>query len=404
MTHGIKCIVVSPVVSEPPMSGNSARIKEVVSLLTQLGCDVTFILCPIKAMNSRKSGDRMSEVYGAQYIELNKGEVCRGSYGAALLNKLKKLIQPTGTKRSNQLHDFIFEDGFIDGKVQREFENIVAEIQPDLVVVEYVFLSKLIVNLSSKITTAVDTHDCFSDRNERIRKAGGTGFWLSLTQKQERKLLERFDHVIAIQKNEGAFFKTLLNDKIGRIITLSILSPPKLNIASCAKNQYQIGFIGSSNKHNLEGLKIFLDLHWQRIRDEIPSATLIVVGAKYLELAKWSEYGVIFAGRVDNLGDFYQQSAIIINPCITGSGLKIKSVEAMSYGNPLVTTKEGAEGLEEANVCGLFIEDLHSDMFAISCINLLKKNDLATLKGIENRKFIETSYKDTILLIKQIIK
>jgi hypothetical protein len=399
----MKGIVVSPVVSEPALSGNSARVKEIIHILKSINVEITFVLCPTEAMHTRQQGDAMSRVYGEQYKELNGGEVCRSSVGMAILRRIKRVLKPTGSRLSNKLHDFIFKDGFINRKVQKEFENLVDHIKPDFVLVEYALLSKLILNIPRNIKTLVDTHDRFSDRNPRIRALGGRGFWLSLSPKQESDLLSRFDSVIAIQKEEGDFFTQLLREKAAEIVTLSILSPANIDIKTGHEYTNQIGFIGSSNGHNREGLELFLERHWLKIIAELPNAKLFVAGAKYPSLESWSNKNVIFAGRVDDLGQFYQQCAIVINPCITGSGLKIKSVEAMRHGKSLVTTAEGAEGLKDAADQGLFIENLHSPEFSRRCINLLNNRISAERYGENNITYINQSYRQSITLLKSML-
>ena len=56
--------------------------------------------------------------------------------------------------------------------------------------------------------------------------------------------------------------------------------------------------------------------------------------------------GIILHGIVDNIEKVYQNADIAINPIRFGSGLKIKNVEAMSYGIPLITTDIGVEGMK----------------------------------------------------------
>ncbi len=54
---------------------------------------------------------------------------------------------------------------------------------------------------------------------------------------------------------------------------------------------------------------------------------------------------VVEHGFVDDLGAVYRDTDIAINPVRFGAGLKIKTVEALASGLPLVTTAEGARGL-----------------------------------------------------------
>jgi succinoglycan biosynthesis protein ExoO len=66
-----------------------------------------------------------------------------------------------------------------------------------------------------------------------------------------------------------------------------------------------------------------------------------------LELESLPESGIEFAGISNQLKNEYSDAAVVINPLLFGSGLKIKSIEAVASGRALVATKVGVEGLEE---------------------------------------------------------
>ena len=52
-------------------------------------------------------------------------------------------------------------------------------------------------------------------------------------------------------------------------------------------------------------------------------------------------------GRVDDLSELYRSARVVINPVLAGTGLKIKTVEALSRLRPIVTWPTGVEGLPE---------------------------------------------------------
>jgi glycosyltransferase involved in cell wall biosynthesis len=57
--------------------------------------------------------------------------------------------------------------------------------------------------------------------------------------------------------------------------------------------------------------------------------------------------GVTLRGFVDDLRGAYRDVDIVLNPVFFGAGLKLKTVEALCFARPLVTTSLGAEGLED---------------------------------------------------------
>jgi glycosyltransferase involved in cell wall biosynthesis len=211
--------------------------------------------------------------------------------------------------------------------------------------------------------------------------------WWSLRPGQERHLLSRFDHALAIQQNEFDFFSGLLAGARTKVALVDILSAPRKHHAAQTSSDLVLGYIGSNNRHNIEGLFQFLEHQWPEILQSAPGARFIVAG----NIPAEREFAnVSFIGRVDDLwSNFYAKCSAIINPCISGTGLKIKTIEAMSYGLPVVTTSEGCNGIESAIGRGLFCFDLLSEDFRQSCIELLHHSAHRTQQGQMARTYIE---------------
>lgn len=365
-----RVLVASPVASHPSYSGNSARVFQICNALEEIGCEVHFCLIKIAPILNRDDGYTMSKVWGSKFNYLSRGEICYGTLFQKLLNKFKRKLLPfTPTLIKHRLLDFQFCDGYVSKKFIKDFRQLVSKLNPDAIFVEYAILSKLTDNLPPRIIKVVDTHDRFTNRNQRLRKEGCDSSWVSLTEAQENKLLKRFDHVIAIQSGESRQFQDQLKHSNSKVHTIDILSSPTYN-----KNKEiprnTIGYIGSSNPHNTAGLNLFLAKHWANIKSANPEAELHIAGIQEIAPPIGTS-GIKSVGHVPNLDEFYQSCTFMINPCNTGTGLKIKSVEALQHGKPLVTTTEGVKGLEDSiNRC-VFVANLADESFALNCIRLL---------------------------------
>ena len=104
------------------------------------------------------------------------------------------------------------------------------------------------------------------------------------------------------------------------------------------------GFTGKS----LGEYNEFTTHAWPLITARAPFATLRIVGS----VSPDSHAGagrILHVGRVSDaeLAREYQAAHVVINPQVAGTGLKIKCVEALSAGCPLVMNRAGADGLEE---------------------------------------------------------
>jgi glycosyltransferase involved in cell wall biosynthesis len=80
-------------------------------------------------------------------------------------------------------------------------------------------------------------------------------------------------------------------------------------------------------------------------------------------------------GAVENKKLLYKRASLVVNPMLFGTGIKIKNVESLGYGMPLITTPVGAEGLEErANIA--FLVAQNAEDFAQKVIITLSDKEL----------------------------
>jgi glycosyltransferase involved in cell wall biosynthesis len=108
-------------------------------------------------------------------------------------------------------------------------------------------------------------------------------------------------------------------------------------------------FVGSlAFSANLSGLRAFLQEAWPAIQAAIPDVTLTVVGMlPGPEVAdEMRSAGADLHANVPSVEPFYRDCDIVIAPILFGGGTRIKILEAMAYGRPVVATTIGAEGLE----------------------------------------------------------
>jgi glycosyltransferase involved in cell wall biosynthesis len=82
---------------------------------------------------------------------------------------------------------------------------------------------------------------------------------------------------------------------------------------------------------------------WPQVRERVPGAELVIAGRGAPGVAPRD--GVRIMGAVPRSADFLEQVAVVVFPAPPSSGPKVKVLEAMSYGVPVLTTSPGIEGL-----------------------------------------------------------
>ena len=130
------------------------------------------------------------------------------------------------------------------------------------------------------------------------------------------------------------------------------------------------------------------------IRKEIPDATCHIAGKTddrdYSELNR-PETGVYMHGFVQDVRPYFEESQILVVPLSIGSGTRIKILEAMATGTPVVSTTIGAEGLEYSRDEDILIADSATDL-AASVVGLLRDREKAFRLGLAGRRLVEGKY------------
>ncbi len=132
----------------------------------------------------------------------------------------------------------------------------------------------------------------------------------------------------------------------------------------------RILYVGGYNGANIDGLRRFFHFVWPKILRQIPHAKLHVCGHIYRAFPGQRFENVKFLGHKERIEEEYGEAAVVINPAWIGTGLKIKTIEALTRGKALVTTPKGIEGLPSgAEQSALIAED--DEKFAVDLIRLL---------------------------------
>jgi polysaccharide biosynthesis protein PslH len=139
-------------------------------------------------------------------------------------------------------------------------------------------------------------------------------------------------------------------------------------------NARDIIFCGSLDwLPNKEGLLWFYTDVWPLIQKVRPEISLVVVGRgaddKFTEIFR-QDSSVNFVGAVPDVKPYYKQAGIAVVPLHSGSGTRLKILEAMSLGNPVVSTRLGAQGIDAIDGEHLSLADEPGE-FAQAILNLL---------------------------------
>jgi GT2 family glycosyltransferase/glycosyltransferase involved in cell wall biosynthesis len=138
-------------------------------------------------------------------------------------------------------------------------------------------------------------------------------------------------------------------------------------------------FLGSfRHLPNQEGLEWFTRFVLPRIVEQRPGAKLIVIGSDppARHALAGPKHAIEIVGFVEDIQAPLHQYSVFVCPILSGSGVRVKLLEAFASGIPVVSTRIGAEGLaqEDGDICAL--ADTPEE-FASRVVNLLASPDTA---------------------------
>lgn len=284
--------------------------------------------------------------------------------------KAERALMPYGVFYTKKLINFI--------------NKTIKDSQTDIIQVEFYPCLHMVNYLPQNIKKIFIHHEIRFIRNERLLSS------ICLTKKeeslyekmkaQEIKELNCYDKVVTLTNIDKDILKK------NNVIKEIVCSPAAINsqIQEYGNWQGKILLLGGySHKPNVEGLEWFIneiaskqDLH----------ADIHIVGSGWPEKlidtyrAKCTNH-IIYHGFVENLYDIAQGSIMAI-PILTGSGMRMKILEASAMGLPFITTSVGVEGLEFTDKDSCIIDDSPSGW--IKSLQLLCTNE-------EIRKTIATN-------------
>ena len=180
----------------------------------------------------------------------------------------------------------------------------------------------------------------FSSIDRKVRRFGVRD--VTVDPREEAERLRRGDLIVAIQDEEHQELQRLAPGI--PIVTAGVDFDVVADAAGAIAGR--ILLIASGNPRNCKGLTDFVRLAWPRIRRSVPDAELVVVGGVAAAVAGRLVPGLTVAGAVNDVTPLYREAALVINPVVAGTGVKVKTIEALCHLRPIVTWPAGVDGLD----------------------------------------------------------
>jgi len=285
--------------------------------------------------------------------------------------KLGKLLTSFFNNSSIQANRFYSKE--MDNKLM----TVLSEEKFDVVILESIFVGHYIETIReySQARIILRVHNIEHLIWERLSKKTKNPVkkiiykYLSNSLKRfELSLFHKIDGFIPITEVDHQFFKEKFPKINSMVIPFAVdLSNYPYKEHKINKNRITFFHIGSMNwQPNIEGMNWFLNNIWEKAVAKYPNIFLILAGKGNKKVFENKSYtNVQIFDFVEDAQQFMKDYDIMIVPLLSGSGMRIKIMEGMALGKPIITTTTGAEGIEITDKENIFIADTPEEMMQV---------------------------------------
>ena len=382
----MRILVVYPRLPVPAVSGNTIRAMALIKGLAQY--DEIDLITFHEDHISEHHLDELHQYFQDVYLVHWKEEPRLYQ----VIKLLKKIIQgePFFTK-------------YVDSdNLKTQIHELTEKKNYDIVIIEHSRMSYYIQNIDPQLNvkTVLVLHNIMSVLYYRLyvheknlyKKLKLLLDWVPL-RTWELKMARRFDKVVAMSEVDKAMLLKQRAD-LDVVVVPNGVDTRLFDFFSHADRVKNLLFVGSMDyEPNAEAMVYFSQRIWPAIRRQHPDCTLTIVGnappASIQPLD--GRDGVVVAGYVDDLRPYYKRARVAIAPLRSGGGTRLKILEAMAFGTPVVSTRIGCEGLEVEDQVHLSLADDPVD-FANRVSELLTDPSFGRRLARNGRALVESTY------------
>lgn len=311
-----RLLIVSPVASHPPDQGNAARILALAGALAARGVLCEFLYHTAEGMTATQEAAMRAHwpAFHVNHAERRPEPRLPGAWGLDDWCPASLVARVAGLQRARRY---------------------------DAVLVNYVWMSGVLAGLGdAPPLRLLDTHDLFGGRRAVAMAAGLDPSWFFTTEAEEGRGLARADLVLAIQDAEAA---ELAARGARRVMVVGHAAAPRfLTGPALPPPRAPYGVLASGNPWNLAAVRA---LDAALARPGAPRWLLAGSILRALDGGAALRSAPLLLPAPERAEAFYDAVGCVLAPNTGGTGLKIKTVEALMSGRPVLGTAHAFAGL-----------------------------------------------------------
>jgi polysaccharide biosynthesis protein PslH len=304
------------------------------------------------------------------------------------LNKVRDVFIDNSVSYPGLLYNLLFSAApYNAGRfIHKTFKTVLADMlqenEYDIIQMEGLYLASYIQEIREN-TKAKIVYRAHNIEHEiwggylRNTKAISGKFYLSHQYKKirnfEQEFVNRYDLLATVTQADLEKLNSMGNDKPAIVAPFGMY-PHEFIMAksSSAGDWFHLQYIGALDwLPNVESLNWFIDNVWVKVKKKYPGLRFSVAGRNPREnfAKKMVTKGIDFLGEVESSREYLSENGIVVVPLFSGSGIRVKIIEALFMNKPVIATSFAVSGIPVEDGVNILLADSENEF--LDCIGKL---------------------------------
>jgi glycosyltransferase involved in cell wall biosynthesis len=284
-------------------------------------------------------------------------------------------------------------------QVHKKIQNILSESDFNIIQFESIFCAPYLktVRLHSSAKCVLRAHNVeyliwerMAVRSRSLKKA-----YLKLLaarlKKYEQEIIGSFDAVLPMTKLDANIFSLHAPEVLQKIVPIG-LNADAYPYSENQKEELCLFHLGAMDwLPNREAIEWFMENCWLDVKEKSTGLKVYFAGRGFPVELKINDDRIIYDDEIKNAVEYMQGKAIMIVPLLSGSGMRVKILQAFALGKAVISTSIGAEGIECTQGENILIADSPSD-FISAIMKLVHDEPLRKKIGRNARQLFFEKY------------
>jgi sugar transferase (PEP-CTERM/EpsH1 system associated) len=314
----------------------------------------------------------------------------RRSRGELLLRLLRTMLKGHPPRNSIAYYE----------EMKRKVQEVSNTQSFDIIQIEQSHMAPYVEFIANGAARLITLYDVGATQYERILEVQSNLLshlwirldWFFLRRWEPTYMACHFDKCIVVSPMDEILLRQA-NPALDLVVVPNGVDMARYELLPEVPASRDILFVGKmSYVPNADGATFLCQEIFPLIKQQMPDAKLLIVGQSPTETVRTlASDDVIVTGYVESVIPYYQQALVSVVPLRAGGGTRLKILESMAFGRPVVSTTLGCEGLAITPEENILIADTPAD-FAAQTIRLLNDAELRRRLITNGRRLVETIY------------